>query len=122
MEKEAWEILGQPEFVSNSTANTKQGKRNWWYNRFEVKQFRQLTNTTFSDDASNNCWFLWPKGQKYAPFTISYLKNRKRPIVKTVDAPIDMLGFGMVGVFDVNINDRESSLIIRCDPDTNFTS
>jgi hypothetical protein len=117
MERTAWELIEQPEFVSNSTPNTKQTKKNYWYKRFTVKRFPQLANLSFTPKAKRTAWFLWPSNNKYAPFAINWLDGVEQPTVETVDAPIDMLGFGTRGYIDVDINDREPEAIVRMRPE-----
>lgn len=118
MEKIAFDLVEQNRIVSNSAVTGQVGDKNFWFNRLRVKTFNQLSNTTFHDDADTDNWLLWPKSKRYAPFSLSYLRGRKRPIMKTFDAPPDMLGFGIAGVFDVECNDRERTAIARCTPTT----
>lgn len=116
MERVAWELIEQSEFVSNTTANTKQTKKNYWYKRFNVRRFPQLANKTFNEWAKRDTWFLWPSESRFAPFAINWLDGIERPTVETVDAPVDMLGFGTRGYIDVEINDREPEAIVRMRP------
>jgi hypothetical protein len=116
-ERAAWDIVGQKEVVNDTTANTKTKKDNYWYKRFDIKRYPQLSNLTFNSAANRTNWFLWPKDNLYAPFAINWLDGIERPTVETVDAPVDQLGFGVRGYIDVDINDRESEAIVRCRPD-----
>lgn len=117
MERVAYDIIEQKEYVGNSTANTKQVKNNFWYKRFAVKKFPQLANLSFHEDAKRTNWFLWPSDPKNAPFALNWLDGVERPTVETVDAPVDMLGFGTRGYIDVDVNDREPDAIVRMRPE-----
>lgn len=119
LERTAWELCKQRTLIGPT--DSRQGQDNYWYGKVEPLTFNQLENTSISEKAKSDMWFLWPKQTKYAPFAITYLRNRKRPIVQVKEAPVDMLGFIVVGVFDVEINDRESQAIRRVRP-TNFGS
>lgn len=116
MEQKAFEILQQSQLISDTSITGPVGAKNFWFGRLEVKTFNQLGNVTMHADTSDDDWFIWPKTPKNAPFSINYLKGRKRPVIKTVDAPVDMLGFGVVGYFDVEINDRERRAVARSIP------
>lgn len=118
LERTAWDIVKNPTYVSNTTANTKQVRDNYWYNKFKVKKFKQLANKTFTTNASRTTWFLWPTDPNYAPFSINWLDGQERPTVETVDAPVDMLGFGTRGWLDCDINNRENEAIVRMRVDT----
>jgi len=113
LEETAWNIIKQDKVVGQTTEKT--GDKNYWFGKFGIKKFNQLSNTSMHASANATRWFLWPKATRYAPFAVSYLRNRRRPIVQVKEAPVDMLGFVVVGVFDININDREQSAIIRCE-------
>lgn len=116
MEKIAFDLIEQNRIVSNSAVNGQVGDKNFWFGRLKTKTFNQLSNTTFHSMADVDNWLLWPKSQRYSPFSLSYLRGRKRPIMKTFPAPPDMLGFGTAGVFDIECNDRERTAIARCIP------
>lgn len=118
MERTAWDLVEQKEFVSNTTANTKQTRANYLYKKFGVKRYSNLVNKTISADANRNGWFLWPSDPMYAPFAINWLDGVEQPTIETIDAPVDMLGFGVRGYIDVDINDRESQTIVRAQPAT----
>lgn len=113
LERTAFDIVRNPQYVSNTTANTKQVRDNYWFNKFKIKKYKQLANKTFSENASRTTWFLWPTDPTYAPFSINWLDGQERPTVETVDAPVDMLGFGTRGWLDCDINDRENEAIVR---------
>lgn len=115
LEETAWNIIKQDKKISPSDTSTFVGEKNYWFGKFGIKKFNQLSNTSMHSSANATRWFLWPKNTRYAPFAVSYLRNRRRPIVQVKEAPVDMLGFVVVGVFDININDREQSAIIRCE-------
>jgi hypothetical protein len=93
----------------------RQGEDNYWFGKLDIWKFNQLSNTSMNTNANSTRWFLWPQRQKYSPFAISYLRGRRRPLVRVKEAPVDMLGFVVVGVFDVEINNREPQAIIRCE-------
>ncbi len=114
MERTAWEILNQSRLIGPT--GSRAGDKNFWTGKLEIVTFNQLYNTTMDSGAQNDMWFLWPKGVKYAPFAITYLRGKKTPTVTVEDLPADMLGFAVRGYFDVEINDREPSAIIRCRP------
>lgn len=118
-EEAAWEIIKQERIVNDTTANTKTGEKNYWFNRLEQRTFAQIGNqaimnnglTTREDD-----WYLWPVGELFAPYVMTYLRNRRKPVVEDVALPADMLGFGIRGYWDLWLNERESSMIFRLRP------
>jgi len=112
-EQLAYDIVKNPQYVSNTTANTKQVRDNYWFGKFKVKRYTQLANKTFSANASRSAWFLLPSDPQYAPFSINWLDGQERPSVETVDAPVDMLGFGTRGWLDCDVNNRENEAIVR---------
>lgn len=116
LEKAAWELIKQQRLLSAANSTTRQGDQNYWYGKLDLWTFNQLSNTSIDPKASGDIWFLWPQERKYAPWAVSYLRGRKRPVVRVLDAPVDMLGFVVVGYFDVNINDREPEAVIRMRP------
>lgn len=120
LEKTAWELVRQQRLISPTGAN-RQGDQNYWFGKLDIWTFNQLSNTSITKKAKSDIWFLWPQERKYAPWAISYLRGRKRPVVRVLDAPVDMLGFVVVGYFDVNVNDREPEAVIRMRP-TGFGS
>lgn len=113
LEKTAWEIINPARLISPTGSAVRQGVDNYWNGKLDVWKFNQLSNTSMHSSATTNRWFLWPQKRKYAPFAISYLRGRQRPIVAVKEAPVDMLGFVVVGVFDTEINNREPQAIIR---------
>jgi len=121
MERTAWEIIKQAKFVSNTNSNTKQGADNYWYNRFKIKLWRNLANTTFNSNAQADTWLLYPSSQEHAPFSISWLNGNKKPVVRTYPAPMDMLGFAVVGYIDLDVNDRDNTVIRRMRPTGSIT-
>lgn len=115
-EETAWEILNQNYIVGNTTANTIQGSKNYWFGKFDQATFPQMSNSSLLGSGtfvSENTWVLWPSSKKYSPYSITYLRGRKRPTVETVDLPGDMLGFGVRGFWDVKVNEREREFIHR---------
>jgi len=116
-EETAWNILKQDRIVNDTTANTKTGDKNFWFNKLDLAIFPQMSNTSIYGSGtfiSENTWLLWPSSKKYSPYSITYLRNRKRPTIETVDLPANMLGFGVRGYWDVEINEREREAIARC--------
>ena len=105
LEKQAWEIINQERFVQGPT-NEFVGERNYWRDKFEIKMFDQLDNTTYHADAKEKAWGLVPLNVKYAPYGITYLNGMSRPTTETVDLPADELGFGVRGYWDVNMDYR----------------
>jgi hypothetical protein len=116
LEEEAWEIINQRTFVSNTTTDTLQGERNFWFGRLGVKTFGQMANESAfgtSTFVSANTWMLWPSSARYSPFVIVYLRGRKRPIIEPIELPGDMLGRALRGYWDVNVNKRERLAVMR---------
>jgi hypothetical protein len=115
-EETAWNILKQDRIVNDTTANTKTGDKNYWYNKMDMAVFPQMSNSsllgsgTFVSEAT---WLLWPASKKFSPYTITYLRNQKKPTIETVDLPENMLGFGTRGFWDVEINEREKEAVVR---------
>lgn len=114
LEITAWEILNQPTLIGPT--GSRQGSKNFWAGKMEVVKFNQLSNTSMNGAAQSDMWFLWPKGTKYAPWAITYLRGKKSPTVEVKEVPADMLGFAVRGYFDVEINDREPTAVIRARP------
>jgi hypothetical protein len=115
-EETAWDILKQDYIVNDTTANTKTGSKNWWFNRLDMAVFPQMGNTSLFGSGtfvSTNTWVLWPSSKKFSPYTITYLRGQRRPTIETVDLPENMLGFGVRGYWDVKINERERLAIGR---------
>ena len=116
MEETAWEIIKQDVIVSNNTANAIQGQKNFWFNKFEIIMFPQMSNTSLFGTGtfvSAGTWFLWPKSLKFSPFVISYLRGRKSPTIERVPLPENILGSGVRGYWDVEVDERERLLIDR---------
>ncbi len=116
LEKAAWKLIKQDKLIGPVDTTLQTGDKNYWFNKLDIWVFNQLENTSINAKATSDMWFLWPQQRKYAPWAISYLKGRKRPTIRVLDAPVDMLGFVVVGYYDVNINDRESEAVIRMRP------
>lgn len=117
-EEAAWEIIRQERIVQETGATnpSKTGEKNYWFNRLDVKTFAQIGNTTITAGTAEDDWFLWPQDVRFAPYTITYLRGRKRPVMEQVDVPGDMLGFAVRGYWDVEVNKREKMAMIRCRP------
>ena len=106
LEEAAWNIIKQDRIVSNTAADTKQGDKNYWFNRLDIKTFDNLDNDTYHPDAVANAWMLLPQRDTYMPFYINYLNRQVKPVTETVDLPADELGFGVRGYWDVNLGYR----------------
>lgn len=118
-EERAWEIIKQERIVNDTTANTKTGEKNYWFNRLEQRTFAQIGNQAIMNDGlatREDDWYLWPVGELFAPYVMTYLRNRRKPVVEEVTLPADMLGFGIRGYWDLWLNERESSMIFRLRP------
>jgi len=116
MEETAWEIIKQDVIVGNTTANTIQGQKNFWFNKFEIIMFPQMSNTSLFGSGtfvSAGTWFLWPKSVKFSPYVITYLRGRKSPTIERVSLPENILGSGVRGYWDVEVDERERLLIDR---------
>ena len=116
LERTAWEIVKQEFFVAG-TANNPQGARNYFYNRFELWEFPQLDNTSYQSDADPNAWGLMPLTARYAPYTLVYYNNQRRPTTETTDLPADMLGFGVRGYWEILAQEREKETVAWSFPD-----
>lgn len=117
-EETAWEIIQQEKIVQETGAAnpSKTGEKNYWYKRLDVKTFAQIGNVGITTATNEDDWYLWPQEARFAPYTITYLRGRKRPTMEQVDVPGDMLGFAVRGYWDVEVNKRESTAMIRCRP------
>ncbi len=119
-EEIAWDLVKQDRIVNDTTANTKTGDKNYWFNKFDLAVFPQMSNTSLLNNGaastfvSEGTWLLWPSSQRYSPYTITYLRGLRRPTIETVELPENMLGFGVRGYWDVEINEREREAIVRC--------
>lgn len=117
LEETAWEILKQDYIVGDTTANTKTGSKNYWFNKFQMAMFAQMGNTSALGNVNfvaSTSWVLWPKEVRFSPYEVTYLRGKKRPTIETVELPSDMLGFGTRGYWDVEVNERENTAIVRC--------
>ena len=114
-EDDVFELIKQDRIVSNTTANTIQGAKNFLYNKFSTYIYPQMSNTSaFTGKfVRTGTYFLWPMKAMFAPFSINYLRGRKRPVYQSIDLPGDMLGRGIRGYWDVKVNFREPLTIIR---------
>jgi hypothetical protein len=117
-EEAAWDILQQGKIVQETGApnGTKTGDKNFWFGKLDQAVFPQMSNSsllgsgTFVSEAT---WLLWPSSQRYSPYSITYLRGQRRPIVESIDLPGNMLGSGVRGYWDVEINRREREAIGR---------
>ena len=116
LEEAAWDIIKQDRIVGNTTANTITGEKNYWAGRMDIETFPQMANSsllgtgTFVDPDS---WLLWPSLKQFSPYTITYLRGKKKPTIELVDIPENMLGYGVRGYWDLEINERERLTILR---------
>jgi ribosomal protein S4 len=117
LEETAWELIKQDKLDSTGSTDSRQGTKNYWFGRFDLKVFGQMANTSaFSSGAKwvgNTTWILWPSSQRFAPYEITYYRNQRRPVVENVDMPSTFLGFGTRGYWDVEVNERERTAIHR---------
>ena len=116
LEEAAWDLLKQDKIVSNTTANTVQGEKNYWFGRMDLMSFGQMANSSAFGDGlfvGNGTWILWPSSLQFSPYEITYLRGQSRPTVEAVDLPATLLGFGNRGWWDVKINERERTAIQR---------
>ena len=116
LEQEVWDIVEQPTIVSNTTANTKQGSRNYWYKRLDVKVFHNLDNSTYHAKADPTNWMIIPQRPMLAPYSLTFLNNQNSPTTETVDLPADMLGYGVRGYWDLDVNEREDETVYLAMP------
>ncbi len=116
LQETAWDIVKQDRVVSNSAVSGQVGDKNYWYNKFDLETFNQMANTSLygaGPFVSGTTWMLWPKAKRFSPYSITYLRGQKRPTVETVELPGNMLGFGVRGYWDVEINERERLAVGR---------
>ena len=113
---DVFELIKQDRIVGNTTANTVQGSKNYLYNKMVPYVYPQMANTSAFGTGtfvSSGTYFLWPTMPMFAPYSINYLRGRKRPVYESVEMPADMLGRGIRGYWDVKVNERERLTIIR---------
>jgi hypothetical protein len=119
-EEAAWEILKQDRIVNDTTSNTKTGDKNYWFGKLDLLVFPQMSNISLlnrgvaSTFCTESTWLLWPSSSRFAPYSITYLRGQKRPTIEAVELPENMLGMGVRGYWDVEINEREREAVVRC--------
>ncbi len=116
LEETAWDILKQDRIVNDTTANTKTGDKNFWFGKMDYAKFLQMSNSSLLGSGTfvaTTSWVLWPSSKKASPYTINFLRGKKRPTIESIDLPGDMLGMGVRGYWDVKINERERLFILR---------
>jgi hypothetical protein len=116
LEEAAWDILKQDRIVNDTTSNTKTGDKNFWFGKMDYAKFLQMSNTNLLGSGTfvhSTSWVLWPSSKKASPYTINFLRGKKRPTIEAIDLPGDMLGMGVRGYWDVKINERERLFILR---------
>lgn len=116
LEETAWDILKQDRIVNDTTANTKTGDKNFWFGKMDYAKFLQMSNSSLLGSGTfvaTTTWVLWPSSKKASPYTINFLRGKKRPTIESIDLPGDMLGMGVRGYWDVKINERERLFILR---------
>lgn len=116
LEETAWELINQERIVNDTTANTKTGEKNYWYNRLEPVTWNQIGNTSLAASAEEDDWMIIPKDPRYAPYSISFLGKKKDPTIESVDLPAEMLGMGVRGFWDLNVQEREAETVAICRP------
>lgn len=110
LEEAAWELIRQSRLISPSN-DDRQGDQNYWYNRVDIETFMNLDNNSYHPNAASNVWGLMPKKPMLAPWSITYLNNQRKPTTELVDLDADMLGFGIRGYWDLDINEREEEAV-----------
>jgi len=115
-EETAWELIKQERIVNDTTANTKTGSKNYWFDRLTPVTWNQIGNQSMVANAAANDWMLIPESSRYSPYSISYLGRQKRPVIEEVSLPIEMLGWGLRGYFDCDVNEREPQALAICRP------
>jgi hypothetical protein len=115
-EADVYELFEQQYIVNDTTANTRTGDKNYWYRKVDTKMYPQMTNTgLFGSGAfvDSTAGILWPSDPRFSPLSLTFLDNKKTPTIDTVPLPGDMLGTGVRGFWDININERERQAILR---------
>lgn len=117
-EEAAFDILKQSRIVQETGAanGTKTGEANYWFGKLDTITFPQMSNSSLLGSGtfvSENTWLLWPKSQRFSPYTITYLRGQRRPTIEAVDLPANMLGVGTRGYWDIEINEREREAVLR---------
>jgi hypothetical protein len=117
-EEAAFELLKQSRIVQETGAanGTKTGEANFWFGKMDQVTFPQMSNSSLlgaGTFVSENTWLLWPKSQRFSPYSITYLRGQRRPTIEAVDLPANMLGTGTRGYWDIEINEREREAVLR---------
>ena len=117
-EEAAFELLKQSRIVQETGAanGTKTGEANFWFGKMDQVTFPQMSNSSLLGSGtfvSENTWLLWPKSQRFSPYSITYLRGQRRPTIEAVDLPANMLGVGTRGYWDIEINEREREAVLR---------
>jgi len=115
-EETAWELIKQERIVNDTSANTKTGSKNYWFDRLTPITWNQIGNQSMVANAAENDWMIIPESSRYSPYSISYLGRQKRPIIEEVSLPAEMLGWGLRGYFDCDVNEREPEALAICRP------
>jgi hypothetical protein len=117
-EETAFELLKQSRIVQETGAASpsKTGEANYWFGKLDQITFPQMSNSSLLGSGtfvSENTWLLWPKSQRFSPYSITYLRGQRRPTIEAVDLPANMLGVGTRGYWDIEINEREREAVLR---------
>jgi hypothetical protein len=117
-EEAAFELLKQSRIVQETGAASpsKTGEANYWFGKLDTVVFPQMSNSSLLGSGtfvSENTWLLWPKSQRFSPYSITYLRGQRRPTIEAVDLPANMLGVGTRGYWDIEINEREREAVLR---------
>ena len=117
-EEAAFELLKQSRVVQETGAPSpsKTGEANYWFGKLDTVAFPQMSNSSLLGTGtfvSENTWLLWPKSQRFSPYSITYLRGQRRPTIEAVDLPANMLGTGTRGYWDIEINEREREAVLR---------
>jgi polyribonucleotide nucleotidyltransferase len=101
---------------TGAASPSKTGEANYWFGRLDQITFPQMSNSSLLGSGtfvSENTWLLWPKSQRFSPYSITYLRGQRRPTIEAVDLPANMLGVGTRGYWDIEINEREREAVLR---------
>jgi len=117
LEQTAFDLVNQPIIMPAGGANlSRTGTKNYWYGRLEPMTWAQLGNDSLYASAEDDDWLLLPKNQRYSPYSVSFLGSARRPTIENVNLPMEFLGFGTRGYFDINVQERESAAVAICRP------
>lgn len=110
LERDVWDLIYNTKIVSGTADLV--GSKSYWEGKVTPVLFENLDNTTYSSLAETGAWGLIPATPRLAPYSITYLNNKKKPTTETVDLPADMLGMGIRGYWDLEVNEREPEAVV----------